>query len=313
MMKKAITFMLFLFSFICNGQINMIEGRVIDAKSGEALSYANISVSNKKIGTTSDQDGKFNFQADKLESNDTLIISYVGYQSKKIRINPMDDNVIALTPRMQFLDEIIVSPSTESKERIINKFRKRNCVILRTNKHPGSDEYWLPYRPQEPAIEALYFCNNENTISGNVIKKVNIFVANVKDSSSFRLRILSASDNKIPDKDMLTENIIITVTEENELVEVDLERFNLVIPENGIFVGFELLVIPENQFKLELPDGSGTYTQYSPFLQYFKVDQPKYDRWIYTKGEWTKHTQTRELSEKRKKLFMPAISLLLGH
>jgi hypothetical protein len=310
-MKIAAIALLTILSSICHGQTDFVKGFVVDAETGAALPFANIIVSQRPTGTTSDKNGEFIIKSDNFVKNDTLIISYIGYQSKKVCVKSVNENTIPLSPQMLFLDEFTVSALSKRKKITLNKFSKRSCFILRTNKHSGSDEYWLPYRAEEPTIEALYICNKDNIVSGNKIKKAVIYVNNLKDSCSFRLRIFNASEKKRPATDLLTESLVIAVTEKEELVEVDLERFNLVIPENGIFVGFELLIIPENRFILELPDGSGTYTQYSPFLQYYEVNQPKYDSWIYTKGKWTKHAPTLELSKNKTKNLTPAISLIL--
>ncbi len=110
---------------------------------------------------------------------------------------------------------------------------------------------------------------------------------------------------------MLTENIIITVIEKEQIVEIDLEEFNLFFPENGLFVGFELLVIPENQYQFNSPDGSETYTLYSPFLKYFDIVKPEYKSWLYTKGGWTDYQRKIEWTKRDTKYLTPAISLVL--
>jgi len=96
------------------------------------------------------------------------------------------------------------------------------------------------------------------------------------------------------------------------LLKINLEKFNLIFPKKGIFVGIELLIIPENarEFQNNLGDVA---TVFSPFLKYIPTSEPEYKYWLYTSGKWIQQCQSiPEYAKSIKNLFYkPAISLVL--
>lgn len=81
-----------------------ISGRVLDA-NGEPAIGATIIVKGTTVGTTTDIDGNFS-----LETNIGAIleISYVGYQTRLLKVQAGEKIVISLTEDSQLLDEVIV-------------------------------------------------------------------------------------------------------------------------------------------------------------------------------------------------------------
>ena len=63
--------------------VKILRGRVVSVTDGKPLPSATILNLNSVVGTTTDFDGKFEVPAN---PNDTLYISYVGYQSVKLKI-----------------------------------------------------------------------------------------------------------------------------------------------------------------------------------------------------------------------------------
>jgi len=104
--KTLVLLFVLLFPFsafvtMANGQ--MLEGVVVDAITDEPLPYCNVGVFNKDNGTVTNEDGRFKIDISKLSSNDTIRISYIGYETSdilgssldskdgvKIRLNPID-------------------------------------------------------------------------------------------------------------------------------------------------------------------------------------------------------------------------------
>jgi len=88
-----------------------IKGYVKDKQSGEALVFANIIIENIKIGATTNNQGHFvivNAPADSL----TLIISYIGYHSKKLLLDNRKGNtktiLVELLPKVFESEEVVV-------------------------------------------------------------------------------------------------------------------------------------------------------------------------------------------------------------
>ncbi|WP_170227020.1 DUF5686 and carboxypeptidase-like regulatory domain-containing protein [Luteibaculum oceani] len=70
--------------FIAKSQQTEVRGRVVDAETGEALPYVNISFQGTKIGTTSDLDG--NFVLKSYYASDTVVATFVGYMPSKMGV-----------------------------------------------------------------------------------------------------------------------------------------------------------------------------------------------------------------------------------
>ena len=110
-MKKS--FLNFFISFIvvCAGlQAQNISGLVTDSDDGEPLSGVNILVEDKNQGAVSDFDG--NFTIENFQSGSTLVFSYLGYKTLKLKISSTDllnDNIlISMEKDLSELDEVIV-------------------------------------------------------------------------------------------------------------------------------------------------------------------------------------------------------------
>ena len=94
-----------------------LSGIVKDNLTGETLPYANIIVQNSQIGAQSNIDGHFSLFG--IPSDTTsLEISYLGYVSKSIKLNPDLDksNIeIGLTPNNLIVDEITIKATKKEQ------------------------------------------------------------------------------------------------------------------------------------------------------------------------------------------------------
>lgn len=97
---------LFLFSYQLNAQnqnsVITIKGKVLDEKK-EPVIGATILVEGTSNGTVTDIDGNFNLKG---ASNATLIISYVGYATQKVKAQP--SLVVTLSEEGEKLEEVVV-------------------------------------------------------------------------------------------------------------------------------------------------------------------------------------------------------------
>lgn len=87
-------------------QAQTISGVVTDEDNGDRLPGVNIVVQGTNIGTATDADG--NFQLDVPSLNETIVVSYVGYQTKEISINGRETLEITLLPQSVMGDELVV-------------------------------------------------------------------------------------------------------------------------------------------------------------------------------------------------------------
>ena len=110
-MKKSFLNFFIAFIVVCAGlQAQNISGLVTDSDDGKPLSGVNILVEDKNQGAVSDFDG--NFTIENFQSGSTLVFSYLGYKTLKLKISSTDllnDNIlISMEKDLSELDEVIV-------------------------------------------------------------------------------------------------------------------------------------------------------------------------------------------------------------
>jgi len=100
----------FIFIFTMSGSLSsQIRGYVLDMETKEPLSGANVYLKVSRIGTTTNLNGYFILSAtfNKVK-NDTLVISYLGYEDSFIAISDYNDNSTTyLNPGSLTLDQTI--------------------------------------------------------------------------------------------------------------------------------------------------------------------------------------------------------------
>ena len=312
-MRILLSTSLLLIVIILNGQTLKVSGTISDILTDKPLPYANIMLVDKAIGTSSESNGYFELiLADSL-LNDSIIVSYVGYQKHIFCISDNRSDIIKLKPIRFKLNEVLIKPlSTARKQITLNKFKRWKCFVRHAPINNDSSQAWIPCRTSEPTIEALYFPYEEEYAGTRKLKEVVVKVSNYASPPTyFNLRIFRALENISPGNDIVATPIIVEVNETKKPIVIDLEEYDLTIPENGLFIGFELLIIDEN--KSIIPDKNGSpVLLYSPFLNFFSSKEESVF-WIYSKGKWSKSSHSFPLFHKmdRQKYSRPAISLIL--
>src|SRR5690625_2833874 len=83
-----------------------VGGQVTDAETGETLPGVNILVKGTTIGSSTDQDGNFELTVPSLE--DTLVVSFIGYQTEEVPISGRSKIDIRLIPGAIMGEEMVV-------------------------------------------------------------------------------------------------------------------------------------------------------------------------------------------------------------
>ncbi|WP_104809516.1 carboxypeptidase-like regulatory domain-containing protein [Polaribacter filamentus] len=133
---KSLFFSCLLFSLTSYSQI---KGKCID-ESGKGISYVNISVKGKSIGTVSNMKGNFSFESLSVKKNDSLIFSHLNFEKKTIGI-PLKINKIQLESKVENLEEIVISNKKRRfKEKTVGtKTKSGNVVLSFTSKSLGTE------------------------------------------------------------------------------------------------------------------------------------------------------------------------------
>ena len=317
-MKNAISLcFLIIISSLSFGQTFKISGCVSDSQNHQVLSYASVMVFNHPIGISTDKKGFFELTLPDSLKMDSLVITYIGYKPRHLCINACNNDTIVLEPLTINLSEVFIKPSLKKpKSIIVNEFKIKDCEIT-YSKEPfnGRGTLYLPYRAKEPSIESIYIPYDQSYGSVTKIKEIWIYLKSFNSTPTFsRIRIFKAGNGLKPTEDLLTDPIDLIVAEKSQLLKIDLGRYNLTLPGTGLFVGVEVLIIPENAREFQNNLGDKT-TLYSPFLYYFPAEESEYKFWLFSKGTWVMQSLAvpEYLTRKPKNLFYkPAISLVLS-
>lgn len=157
--KKIVFLLISLFSvWIANGQNTIIRGVVTDSITGEGLPYVSLIFKGTTIGIATDGDGNFSFSA--LTDVKNLEVSYLGYDTKEVKVIPGKTNnlKIKLAPNGITLNEVVVKPKKEKyskKENPAVKFVKQ-VIASRESNDPRNHDYF-----QYDQYEKMVFAMND--------------------------------------------------------------------------------------------------------------------------------------------------------
>jgi hypothetical protein len=89
---------------------SVITGTILNYEDKEPLPFASIRLKNHPIGTISNENGEFDFYIPKSKRNDTLSISFIGFNGYEIPLSNIKDKLlIELSPGYNVLDEVILT------------------------------------------------------------------------------------------------------------------------------------------------------------------------------------------------------------
>lgn len=115
---KKVTLLMALMLF-CSWQMifaqKTITGIVSDAKDGSTIPGVNVVVKGTTTGTITDINGSYTIKAP--ANAQTLVFSFVGYQTKEVSIAGQTKVDVVLEPASELLDEVVVTAFGISKER----------------------------------------------------------------------------------------------------------------------------------------------------------------------------------------------------
>lgn len=204
-MKNYIIFLFFaLFSLGVNAQLTL-KGKVVDEQD-EPLPYVNVIVKGTTMGTTTDDNGKFNITLKNKKKRGTLEFSFVGYITRDVKINPKRNNLtIVLKEENNELDEVVVvfKPKKRLKKKENPAFR-----ILK--------EIWKRKRRNGLDLANYYQYKKHSSIELGLNNLDTVFLR-----SLFANQYEDAMDNVKYDSDGINYYIPINITETVENIYGD--------------------------------------------------------------------------------------------
>lgn len=291
MLEKRILMLLVLISCSVSAQI---KGIVKDSISGKPIPYVNIWVENENIGTTSEENGEYSINTNEKSKN--LIFSALGFEKKIIKASKATE--VNLKPTAFEIDEIVISKRLGTKEVEIGKTKTE--IYSAFDNGPRIDTKFFPYK--------LTYKKTK------FIKKVSIFTDSGIDNATIKIHFYSVDSNGFPGEELLDKDFMVTVKKGVKKHLFDVTEFNLRMPKNGIFIGFEKLIIEKNKIEKTVTDSNtntmGIQKIYFPFVLYNYVER----EFLYTfyGGKWNRQNKENHVGPADKmSIYEPAINLIL--
>lgn len=283
--------MLFLTSVNSTSQI---KGVVKDSITGKSIPFVSIWVENENNGTTSEEDGTFSINVSEKSKN--LIFSALGYDKKTIKIANASEVYLKQIPYE--LEEIIILKRKETRQIEIGK--TDNEILEAFDNGPRIDTKFFPYLPEYKKTK--------------FIKQVTIFTDSKIDNATIKIHFYNVDSNGFPAEELLGKDFIVSVNKGVNKTAFNITKFNLKMPEKGIFVGFEKLIIESNKMEKIIKNINSNTTQtqknYYPFVLYNYVERAYF--YTFSGGKWNRQTKGNELDSSNKiKIYEPAINLIL--
>ncbi len=107
-LKLTQTIFLILFSAMAYSQQNIVG--IVRQENNEVLAYASVAIPYTEIGVLTDENGRYEMTIPAQYEKDSVLVSYVGFQSQSASIQGRDVIDFALRPRDASIEAVVVTP-----------------------------------------------------------------------------------------------------------------------------------------------------------------------------------------------------------
>lgn len=209
-----------------------VKGIVVD-ESGKPIPYVNIWVENEDIGTTSEENGEFSIAADE---NKTLVFSAIGFETLKAKLN--ESGKVVLKSIAYQLDEVLIQKRIGKDQIEIGKYKKRNI-----NLYYGT--------ATQPTIIAKFIAPTEDIKKHPFIDNISFLTLSMINNAKIKVRFFEVAQDGSPGLDYSDDIILVSVKNGKQNNKLDLKDKNIIIPDKGLFIAFEWMIIEENKYSYE--------------------------------------------------------------
>ncbi len=234
---------------LTQGQI-IYKGSIINKSTKEKVPYSSVGLIKENTGINANEEGYFILPS-KNYINDTLIISSVGYETFKICVNNLPENLQYEISENPIPLKTVIINSNYNESTTLNDFS--NCGLNSYTSNGSVTQIAQHFR---------------SPIANSLLSKLEI--CKVGDNSLFRIRIYDMDSlSGKPSTDLA--DTIIEVKSGKRHVNIDLEPYKIIIPGKDFFIAIEWLYIAYNQYSVKDKrfGKKQTYFHYNPDI-FFK-------------------------------------------
>jgi hypothetical protein len=203
-----------------------LKGRVLSGKTNSGIGYVNIGIVGKNIGTVTDESGSFILKPERIDKNDSLRFSMVGYSTKTVQmIRFLNDSTttVFLEPVLYSLNEVKVV------------YHRPKIIKIGTEVTSGIGSGF-----------GYNFLGSEFGVKIFVKKPLKLIDLNLNvskctfDTVTYRLNIYQTTD-KMVYKNIMRQPVYLSFTKDQieGPVKFNLEKYSIIV-EGDIIVALEL-------------------------------------------------------------------------
>ena len=287
-MKRIVLF--FLFSISLSAQT---KGVIVD-ENNQPISNVNIWVENENIGTTSEENGLFTLNT---INDKTLIFSALGFETQKIKAHDAEKVVMKVV--IFKINEVVISKPKNTKEIEVGN---------------SKDRFYLPESQTVPWIFVKKINLDPKNTEAKYVKNLIFHTKSEVENAVFRVRIFNLDKNDFPGEDLVSQEIIVKVKKGRHKTVVDMLSYKLLVPEQGIFFGFESLLTDGNKYRQEAvifnTNKNIVIDNYAPHILYYRSKIE--NSYTFRAGIWTKQRFSMyQDTPKQNTVLAPAINVTL--
>lgn len=133
--KIALTLVSFLYLTVASAQT--FSGKVIDNETQEPIPYSTVETGSHQ-GMVSNEEGEFTFLLEDIKRpQDSIYVSYMGYETKGVLFEAIENVIISLAPKTYELKEVFLTTEILTAKEIIEKVKENldeNYAVSNTQK-----------------------------------------------------------------------------------------------------------------------------------------------------------------------------------
>jgi hypothetical protein len=234
MLHKLLFLVTFLLASISlHAQITIIEGRILNTKTGEPVPFATLGVPRRSIGTVADEQGRYLLRLP-AGLTDTLIVSSVGFSREVVLPQALaaGQREFRLAPQEQTLRDVVV------------EHRRVHPSLLGRNNAKG-DILWLAGSSGKETVDDEWgweFGTLLKPAKRTYLEEFHVFLAtNTYEHLRFRLNLYTVEQGH-PGQLLVTQDIqLICSNKEQGWQTVDLRPFALELDARPVFATIQWL------------------------------------------------------------------------
>lgn len=218
----------------------MLKGIIKAKDDGKPIAYVSIVHADKPSGTYSNENGEFEI---KISSNESLVFSSIGFKQIKLTYSEIlaMGNVILLEGDIVELENVTVTAKRIKERNWVENFgfhnsKKKSRLVAKT-----------------PGFQIATLIENTNKKPGYVEH----ILLNVVSTGKSKIRLHLYSTEKFPEEstELLKKNVVVDVGRKKGIQKIDVSKYGINFPAEGLVVGIEFLGNIKNNDNLSIENG----------------------------------------------------------